>query len=224
MLACMIRRHDLKDDEQQKVEVEQRKLRIKEYEEQVRRIETLGVKIHEICASYQSETTMDEVQLPSSQNTAQVSPPVKYEFSYYEAQLSKPVFSTDIESNVEVEHLSSLESGKYPSSSYIDHECVDDTHLTASSSIHNSFISFNMSHLLWEDDLMQESNVEDTHEDVEIVAEIEDADDIEEEHIPSLLAEFGNELVVLPTADRGEFDPLGDLVEFETILFGGPEG
>ncbi|KAI3811013.1 hypothetical protein L1987_20727 [Smallanthus sonchifolius] len=195
MLAYMIRRHDLRDaeelarrtealyepprireDEQQKVEAEQRKLLIKESEEQLRRIEALCIKVHDICANYQREKIMDKVQLPSSQSTAQVPPPVQHEFSYYEPQFFEPVFPTDIECDVEVNHLSSLESGKYPTSSYIDHKCVDDTHLTASSSIHNSFIPFDMSHLLWEDVLMQDSSVEDTQEDTEIVDEIEDAE------------------------------------------------
>ncbi|KAI3776918.1 hypothetical protein L1987_46709 [Smallanthus sonchifolius] len=83
-------------------------------------------------------------------------------------------------------------SSQSPSSSYFDHEGVDDTYLIASSSMNDSSFPFYMphlSHLSWEDDCMQDSKFEDMHED-EFVA-----DDIEEEFVPSLLDEFGEEFV-----------------------------
>ncbi|KAI3786713.1 hypothetical protein L1987_40607 [Smallanthus sonchifolius] len=75
--------------------------------------------------------------------------------------------------------------------------------------------------------LSEESKVEDTHEDEfvdEFVDEIDDEsiDEVEEEYVPSLLEEFGDELVDVPTAEGGEFDPLGDLAELEALLYEEP--
>ncbi|KAJ0575734.1 hypothetical protein HanIR_Chr05g0216201 [Helianthus annuus] len=39
-----------------------------------------------------------------------------------------------------------------------------------------------------------------------------------EEHVPSWEDEFGDELVVLPTLEDEEFDPVGDLAYLETLL------